>query len=89
MRQRELAATAKAFMLDEPEVSLQALTAHLRVMAEQFLTDASDDYWNGVDVATLVDEKSNLRELEGHKVSAGSPDRSAAARRHWRYLRSD
>ncbi|EHJ6807572.1 site-specific integrase [Escherichia coli] len=63
MRQRELAATAKAFMLDEPEVSLQALTAHLRVMAEQFLTDASDDYWNGVDVATLVDEKSNLREL--------------------------
>lgn len=63
MRQRELAATAKAFMLDKPEVSLQALTAHLRVMAEQFLTDASDDYWNGVDVATLVDEKSNLREL--------------------------
>ncbi|HBD6215369.1 TPA: integrase, partial [Shigella flexneri] len=32
-------------------------------MAEQFLTDASDDYWNGVEVATLVDEKSNLREL--------------------------
>ncbi|WP_370649923.1 site-specific integrase [Leclercia sp. G3L] len=63
MRQRELAATAKAFMLDKPEVSLQALTAHLRAMAEQFLTDASDDYWNGVDVATLVDEKSNLREL--------------------------
>lgn len=63
MRQRELAATAKAFMLDKPEVSLQALTAHLRVMAEQFLTDASDDYWNGIDVATLVDEKSNLREL--------------------------
>ena len=63
MRQRELAATAKAFMLDKPEVSLQELTAHLRSMAEQFLTDASDDYWNGVDVATLVDEKSNLREL--------------------------
>ncbi|EPU9180891.1 site-specific integrase [Escherichia coli] len=63
MRQRELAATAKAFMLDRPEVSLQELTEHLRVMAEQFLTDASDDYWNGVDVATLVDEKSNLKEL--------------------------
>lgn len=63
MRQRELAATAKAFMLDRPEVSLQALTAHLRVMAEQFLTDASDDYWNGLEVATLVDEKSNLKEL--------------------------
>ncbi|WP_431634997.1 hypothetical protein [Enterobacter ludwigii] len=63
MRQKELAATAKAFMLDKPEVSLRALTAHLRSMAEQFLTDASDDYWNGVDVATLVDEKSNLREL--------------------------
>ncbi len=46
MRQRELAATAKAFMLDRPEVSLQELTEHLRSMAEQFLTDASDDYWN-------------------------------------------
>ena len=63
MRQRELAATAKAFMLDRPDVSLQELTEHLRSMAEQFLTDASDDYWNGVEVATLVDEKSNLREL--------------------------
>lgn len=63
MRQRELAATAKTFMLDRPEVSLQELTAHLRSMAEQFLTDASDDYWNGLEVATLVDEKSNLKEL--------------------------
>ncbi|MBW9401176.1 site-specific integrase [Leclercia sp. EC_58] len=63
MRQRELAATAKAFMLDRPEVSLQELTDHLRCMAEQFLTDASDDYWNGLEVATLVDEKSNLKEL--------------------------
>lgn len=63
MRQRELAATAKAFMLDRPEVSLQELTAHLRSMAEQFLTDASDDYWNGLEVATLVDEKSNLKEI--------------------------
>ncbi|EFD4946380.1 site-specific integrase [Escherichia coli] len=63
MRQRELAATAKAFMLDRPEVSLQELKEHLRSMAEQFLTDASDDYWNGLDVATLVDEKSNLKEL--------------------------
>ncbi len=63
MRQRELAATAKAFLLDRPEVSLQELTEHLRSMAEQFLTDASDDYWNGVEVATLVDEKSNLKEI--------------------------
>lgn len=63
MRQRELTATAKAFMLDRPEVSLQELTDHLRSMAEQFLTDASDDYWNGLEVATLVDEKSNLKEL--------------------------
>ncbi|EPX2857329.1 site-specific integrase [Escherichia coli] len=63
MRQRELAATAKVFLLDRPEVSLQELTAHLRSMAEQFLTDASDDYWNGLEVATLVDEKSNLKEL--------------------------
>lgn len=63
MRQRELAATAKAFLLDRPEVSLQELTEHLRSMAEQFLTDASDDYWNGVEVATLVDEKANLKEI--------------------------
>ncbi|HAJ6621101.1 TPA: site-specific integrase [Escherichia coli] len=63
MRQRELAATAKAFLLDRPEVSLQELTEHLRSMAEQFLTDASDDYWNGLEVAILVDEKSNLKEL--------------------------
>ncbi|EOX9476299.1 site-specific integrase [Escherichia coli] len=63
MRQRELAATAKAFLLDRQEVSLQELTAHLKSMAEQFLTDASDDYWNGIEVATLVDEKSNLKEL--------------------------
>lgn len=63
MRQRELAVTAKAFLLDKPEVSLQELTEHLRSMAEQFLTDASDDYWNGLEVATLVDEKSNLKEL--------------------------
>lgn len=39
MRQRELAATAKAFMLDKPDVSLQELTAHLRSMAEQFLVN--------------------------------------------------
>lgn len=63
MRQRELAVTAKAFLLDKPEVTLQELTEHLRSMAEQFLTDASDDYWNGLEVATLVDEKSNLKEL--------------------------
>ncbi|EPR2708676.1 site-specific integrase [Escherichia coli] len=63
MRQRELAATAKTFLLDRPDVSLQELTDHLRSMAEQFLTDASDDYWNGLEVATLVDEKSNLKEL--------------------------
>ncbi|EFH4059092.1 tyrosine-type recombinase/integrase [Escherichia coli] len=59
MRQRELAATAKAFLLDRPDVSLQELTEHLRVMTEQFLrdasdaSDASDDYWNGLEVATL------------------------------------
>ena len=72
MRQRELAATAKAFMLDRPEVSLQELTDHLRSMAEQFLTDASDGYWNGVEVATLVDEKANLKELAAsHALSLG------------------
>lgn len=64
MRQRELAATAKAFLLDKPDVSLQELTEHLRVMAEQSLTDASDDYWNGLEVATLVNLKSNLKDTQ-------------------------
>ncbi|HAN3357703.1 TPA: site-specific integrase [Escherichia coli] len=63
MRQRELAATAKAFLLDRQEVSLQELTAHLKSMAEQFLTDETNDYWNGLEVATLVDEKANLKEI--------------------------
>lgn len=63
MRQRELAATAKAFLLDRQEVSLQELTAHLKSMAEQFLTDETNDYWNGLEVSTLVDEKANLKEL--------------------------
>ncbi|WP_109866020.1 site-specific integrase [Escherichia coli] len=63
MRQRELVVTAKAFLLDQPEVSLQELTAHLRSMAEQFLTDETNDYWNGLEVATLVDEKATLREI--------------------------
>ncbi|WP_262420504.1 site-specific integrase [Escherichia coli] len=63
MRQRELAVTAKAFLLDKPDVSLQELTAHLRSMAEQFLTDETNDYWNGLEVATLVDEKANLKEI--------------------------
>lgn len=63
MRQRELAATAKAFLLDRQEVSLQELTANLKSMAEQFLTDETNDYWNGLEVATLVDEKANLKEI--------------------------
>lgn len=63
MRQRELAATAKTFLLDRQEVSLQELTAHLKSMAEQFLTDETNDYWNGLEVATLVDEKANLKEI--------------------------
>ncbi|EEW1532829.1 site-specific integrase [Escherichia coli] len=70
MRQRELAATAKAFLLDRPDVSLQELTEHLRVMAEQFL---GDDYWNGLEVATLVNLKDtqalNLDQQKGIRLA--------------------
>ncbi|MGS0113713.1 site-specific integrase [Escherichia coli] len=75
MRQRELAATAKEFLLDRQEVSLQELTAHLKSMAEQFLTDETNDYWNGLEVATLVDEKANLKELAATRALSSDQQR--------------
>ncbi|WP_313700357.1 tyrosine-type recombinase/integrase [Pantoea sp.] len=59
----ELAATAKAFLLDNPEVTAEQLREHLKDMAESLLTDASSDYWDGVEVSHLHDAKANLREI--------------------------
>ena len=59
----ELAATAKAFLLDNPEVTAEQLREHLKDMAEGLLTDASSDYWDGVEVSHLHDAKANLREI--------------------------
>ncbi|WP_223254582.1 tyrosine-type recombinase/integrase [Pectobacterium peruviense] len=63
MRQKELATTAKAFLLDNPEVSKEELREHLKAMAEWLLTEATDDYWNGLDIAWLEDAKVNLRNI--------------------------
>ena len=63
MRQRELAATAKAFLLDNPEATAEDLRDHLKGIAEYLLTEPTDDYWNGIDVAWLHDAKVNLRDV--------------------------
>lgn len=62
-RLNELSATAKAFLLDNPEATAEELRKHLKWMAECFLTDATNDYWDGVEVAHLHDAKANLREI--------------------------
>lgn len=66
----ELAATAKAFLLDNHEATTEELREHLKDMAESLLTDASDDYWDGVEVSHLHDAKANLREIAAkHSLS--------------------
>lgn len=62
-RLNELSATAKAFLLDNPEATAEELRKQLKWMAECFLTDATNDYWDGVEVAHLHDAKANLREI--------------------------
>ncbi|WP_033791279.1 tyrosine-type recombinase/integrase [Pantoea septica] len=66
----ELAATAKAFLLDNPEATAEELREHLKDMAESLLTEASEDYWDGVEVSHLHDAKANLREIAAkHSLS--------------------
>ncbi|MDZ7278179.1 site-specific integrase [Pantoea eucrina] len=66
----ELAATAKAFLLDNPEATPEELRGHLKDMAESLLTAASGDYWDGVEVSHLHDAKANLREIAAkHSLS--------------------
>ena len=66
----ELAATAKAFLLDNPEATAEELKEHLKWMAESLLTEASNDYWDGVKISHLHDAKANLREIAAkHSLS--------------------
>lgn len=66
----ELSATAKAFLLDNPEATAEELRGHLKDMAESLLMDASGDYWDGVEVSHLHDTKANLREIAAkHSLS--------------------
>ncbi|MGV2880197.1 tyrosine-type recombinase/integrase [Pantoea vagans] len=76
----ELAATAKAFLLDNPEATAEELRGHLKDMAESLLTDASNDYWDGVEVSHLHDAKANLREIAAkHSLSIEQHHHLAAA----------
>ncbi|MGF7165840.1 phosphoribosylformylglycinamidine (FGAM) synthase PurS component [Pantoea sp. AN62] len=62
-RMRELAATAKAFMLDKIEASQEELRAHLKDMAERLLTEPVGSFWDGLSVSVLEDAKADLKEL--------------------------
>jgi len=76
----ELAATAKAFLLDNPEVTAEELREHLKDMAESLLTEASEDYWDGVEVSHLHDAKANLREIAAkHSLSTEQHHHLAAS----------
>lgn len=76
----ELAATAKAFLLDNPEATAEELREHLKWMAENLLTEASGDYWDGVEVSHLHDAKANLREIAAkHSLSVEQHHHLAAS----------
>lgn len=62
-RMNELAATAKAFLLDNPEATSSELNEHLKSMALTFLTDKVEDYWSGLEVDHIEDATVNLRSL--------------------------
>lgn len=62
-RMRELATTAKAFMLDKIEASQEELRAHLKDMAERLLTEPVGSFWDGLSVSVLEDAKADLKEL--------------------------
>ncbi|MXP48683.1 hypothetical protein FD733_02110 [Pantoea sp. Eser] len=59
----ELAATAKAFLLDNQEATNEELNAHLKSMALTFLTDKVEDYWSGLEVDHIHDAECDLRSL--------------------------
>ena len=63
MRQKELSAAAKSFLLDNPETTASELREHLISIAVWLLTEPTDDYWNGIDIAWLEDAKVDLRQI--------------------------
>jgi len=63
IRARELAQTAKAFLLDNSQVTSKELNEHLKSMALTFLTDKVGDFWSGLEVDHIEDASFNLRSL--------------------------
>lgn len=68
-RMKELAATAKAFLLDNPEATQKELNEHLKSMALTLLTDNVGDYWSGLEVDHLGDAKADLKTLAQGSLS--------------------
>lgn len=63
IRMNELSATAKAFLLDNPEATSIELNAHLKSMALMFLTDKVDSYWSSLEFDYIGDTKADLKSL--------------------------
>lgn len=91
IRARELAQTAKAFLLDNSQVTSKELNEHLKSMALTFLTDKVDDYWSGLEVDHIEDASVNLRSLakesmtvdqQAHIVKALEVLQAARSRAH-------
>lgn len=69
-RMNELAATAKAFLLDDPTATSSELNAHLKEMALSFLTDKVENYWHGLEVDQLGDAAANLQTIAHGALNA-------------------
>lgn len=91
IRARELAQTAKAFLLDNSQVTSKELNEHLKSMALTFLTDKVGDYWSGLEVDHIEDASVNLRSLakesmtvdqQAHIVKALEVLQAARSRAH-------
>ncbi|KTS28147.1 hypothetical protein NS381_09860 [Pantoea stewartii] len=91
MRARELAQTAKAFLLDNSQVTSKELNEHLKSMALTFLTDKVGDFWSGLEVDHIEDASVNLRSLakesmtvdqQAHIVKALEVLQAARSRAH-------
>lgn len=91
IRARELAQTAKAFLLDNSQVTSKELNEHLKSMALTFLTDMVGDYWSGLEVDHIEDASVDLRSLakesmtvdqQAHIVKALEVLQAARSRAH-------
>lgn len=91
IRARELAQTAKAFLLDNSQVTSKELNEHLKSMALTFLTDKVGDFWSGLEVDHIEDASLNLRSLakesmtvdqQAHIVKALGVLQAARSRAH-------